>query len=91
MAFPALTALPRSVSASFLDQGPVGAPTRLSRYAASVMASVVERTIWRGRSLPLVERTMIHTLLDFTLRASRQENSPQGDFFSSNFACRDHS
>src|SRR5215216_3445265 len=30
------------------------------------MASAVERTSWRGRSLPLVERTMIHTLLDFT-------------------------
>jgi hypothetical protein len=42
-------------------------------------------------SLPLVERTMIHTLLDFTLRASRQKNNPQGDFFSSNFASSDHS
>jgi hypothetical protein len=34
---------------------------------------------------------MIHTLLDFTLRASRQKNIPQGDFFSSNFACSDQS
>jgi hypothetical protein len=34
---------------------------------------------------------MIHTLLDFTLRASRQKNSPQGDFFTSDFTCRDHS
>jgi hypothetical protein len=34
---------------------------------------------------------MIHTLLDFTLRASRQKNNLQGDFFSSNFACSDHS
>jgi hypothetical protein len=55
------------------------------------MASTVERTIWRGRSLPLVERTMIHTLLDFTLRASRQKYNLQGDLFSSNFACSDHS
>jgi hypothetical protein len=55
------------------------------------MESAVERTIWRGRLLPLVERTMIHTLLDFTLRASRQKNNPPGDFFSSNFASSDHS
>jgi hypothetical protein len=39
----------------------------------------------------LVERTMIHTLLDITLRASRQKNNPPGDFFSSNFASSDHS
>jgi hypothetical protein len=34
---------------------------------------------------------MIHTLLDFTLKASRQKYNPQGNFVSSNFASSDHS
>jgi hypothetical protein len=48
LACPTLTALPY-IRVPFIVQGPVGASTRLSRYAASVTASAVERRVRSSR------------------------------------------